>query len=358
MDNQKKILIKCTAFLLVLVLLFLCIQEVLREKLEHEYDYLEARYESLISQYESGMEVDVLYCGSSPIYAGIAPMIMWEEHGYTGMNLGTNTQNAMAVYYSLLYVLEYGTPKVVVLDFNDINEKRLPNVGTNNRATTLKQLYTIKNPKIRLQYMKEIAKATGSLDIFIPIAEFHERWDALTPLDFGEITYSYEEYAKGSLLSRDTDPLLYEDAYDAEYENVKNSEFSTFYYEKIIDLCRSNDISLVGLAAPKVVFENRLGQYKAIEDFCADYNIPYFNYNDPSLLSETNINAKTDYKDAGHLNVLGAIKLSRSFGGKLKELYDLPDRRTDSVYASWNADMQKFHEDYAEEISMSKTGGK
>ena len=48
-----------------------------------------------------------------------------------------------------------------------------------------------------------------------------------------------------------------------------------------------------------------------------------------------NLNFDRDFQDSSHLNYNGADKFTRYLGKYLKENYDLPDRRNDPKYYSW-----------------------
>ena len=71
------------------------------------------------------------------------------------------------------------------------------------------------------------------------------------------------------------------------------------------------------------------------------------------------IDGLTDYYDnRAHTNALGAEKVTAYFGRWLRENYDLPDRRNDAAYASWDAayaQWQGEHEAAVSEI-LSKVG--
>ena len=54
----------------------------------------------------------------------------------------------------------------------------------------------------------------------------------------------------------------------------------------------------------------------------------------------------SDFADWQHLNVKGSIKFSRKLAEDLKERYDLPDRRGEAGYASWDECARLWYEKY------------
>ena len=57
------------------------------------------------------------------------------------------------------------------------------------------------------------------------------------------------------------------------------------------------------------------------------------NYNDPDL--RLRLLYSSEFADWQHLNVKGSAKFTRRLGSDLKERYELPDRREDERYESW-----------------------
>jgi hypothetical protein len=48
------------------------------------------------------------------------------------------------------------------------------------------------------------------------------------------------------------------------------------------------------------------------------------------------LNFETDMADEGHLNPIGAEKLTTHLAKYIREHYNIPDRRNDPAYAEWH----------------------
>ena len=57
----------------------------------------------------------MLYVGSSPLLRGVSPMVMWQEHGFTGYVRASALQAPSVSYGLLAESLKYQNPKLVVL---------------------------------------------------------------------------------------------------------------------------------------------------------------------------------------------------------------------------------------------------
>lgn len=343
--------VRYICFLLLFLLLFTYVQQVLRYKGER-VEFLQARYESYFADVDKGMDVDVLYVGSSPIYAAVSPMIMWDEYGYTGMNLAASTQNAISLYYGVLYALEASAPKVLVLDFCDIERVKLASNAYEYYAFR-RMSDVIKSPWLKLQYTIDVMRTSQRWDYFLPMIQFHDRWTELSATDFTSNVDEYVEYTKGGLFHMNVEEVALDGEYDLSVPSKNLCELPVSYYKKLIALCRERGIQVVCVSPPKANLGDNMASYNAVAQFCLENDIPYLNYNSPELSAEMQLDYKTDFYNAGHLNARGSFKLSRSLAKQLETLFDLPDHRTDPVYTSWNEELAQFKEGYKITLASS-----
>ena len=110
--------------------------------------------------------------------------------------------------------------------------------------------------------------------------------------------------------------------------NYEFGERAYYYLDKMVELTKKNDIDLVLVKAPSLYpywydeWDEQIREYAKAKD------LKYINYLE--LIDEVGIDFNEDTYDGGlHLNVYGAEKLARHFGGYLKEHFNLKDRRQD-----------------------------
>lgn len=348
MKLWTKICLKCIAFALIFLVILSGVQNVLRYKGEYAEDMLD-RYNSIREQADAGMSTDVLYLGSSPVYAAVAPMVMWEDYGYTGLNLGTSMQNAMSLYYSLLDILDIAQPKVIVLDMCDLTQARLAD-DMDYYYSYRKAIDTIHSPVIRWQLLRDIVKTTGTLEHIFPIVRFHERWSSLEEADLGHREKYYHGCTKGALMNDAWMPLSLEGSYDEMVTPNAYSELSLAYYENIISLCAERGIQVIAFTPPTAKIGVFMADYAAVKRYCNEKGIVYLNYNDPAIQAQMGLDWDTDFYDREHLNISGCFKLSKLLASQLDTLCDLPDHRDDPAYASWAEDLAAFRSLYAEPL--------
>lgn len=346
MKTWKKVTIKAAAFLLIFAVLFLGFQEVLRYKWRDD-GYMQAKMD-LCKYADPG--IDVLYLGSSPLYAGIAPMILWKEQGITGFNFGVSSQNALCMYYLAKEILEYQTPEWIVLDFYDFTNTRNVEAGSGYEAAHLKTLEVMSRPN-KADMLRDILATNehqSLVDYLFPLLRYHTRWTELTKNDF-EYDPDYGDYLKGMYLSREVVEVVPNQMYYSVdgNKNAKASDFALTYYRKIVEMCREKGVQVAALTLPNAYIPSDF-KYALIQEFCDEYAMPYLNYNTEEWRERLGIRYDEDFYDEGHMNLNGSIKMSRELARRFHEEFGLTDHRGDAAYASWDEDWDVFSMYYGE----------
>lgn len=344
---MKKI-IKAVAFVLIFCLLFLGAQEVLRYKFDKNENSVK-RFEAYLEEKEDS--IDVFFIGSSPVNRAVAPMLIWEEAGFTSFNFGTTLNTAMISYYQLRFALETQTPKLVVIDFCSLFEDRRPNEDDRYEQPYRKVTEAISSLSLKTEIILQIKKDNPEQDMlsyFFPLLRYHSRWNEIKEKDFAGLP-DYDEFSKGANLNERyiKENLVYKASYfDEDIENAEISEYSWGYYKKIIDLCAEKNIPLVAVSFPRSTTKTMMGRYKTITQVCDEYDLNYYNLNAPEMWEKYGFNAKNDFYDTTHMNANGAVKVSKALAEMLSADYDLPDHRGDKEYDTWDEDWNAFYEEY------------
>ena len=114
------------------------------------------------------------------------------------------------------------------------------------------------------------------------------------------------------------------------------SNVSTEYLQKIIQLCETQDISLVLTFLPFNASEASQNDAGYVAEMAQEYGLDWIDPNTLSEIINPDIDFANNYEDNAHINLSGAHKLSYFIGNYLTSHYNLPDHREDPAYASWN----------------------
>ena len=324
---MKKIM-KTTASILAVLLAFVLLLSFFTMLLQPKYmeDLVEG---SMISQYyrEYG-DHDVIFIGDCEVYANFTPMEMYRERGITAYVRGTSQQLIWQSYYILEETFRYEIPEVVVYNVNAMRYSEPVNEAFNR--------LTIDQMKWSSQKVGIIqASMTDKEDFWsyvFPILRYHSRFDELTGEDFTYLLKSRDNTWNGHLVNKVVNPVGTLPA----KRMLPDYQFGDICYEyldKMRLLCEENGVDLILIKAPSL-YPYWYDEYESqIQDYADRHGLAYYNFlNDAEAIG---IDYQTDTYDGGlHLNLPGAVKMSRWFADILAEKHGLEDHHEDAAIAS------------------------
>jgi len=320
-------IIKLTAFLLILTISVLFLNNTLKRK------YIYHRTEEFFQQEEN---FDVLFLGSSHIINAVFPMQLWNDYGIISYNLGNYAERLPMTYYNMLLALKETKPKLIVLDAFLLYDK---DKITDNDVYFHNTLDAYPISYTKYLAIKDLFNGEDLLnkeaEYLFPFSMYHARWNELEKNDF-VLDSKYEKGAESRIGIRSIEELTNYDSIEPynEEENV-NME----YLRKIIEYCQNNNIQILITYLPAP--ENCIQYAKYTQTICDEYNINYINFLEKNML-----NCNIDFYDTNpHINPSGARKITDYLGNYIMENYNIPDQRENPDYSFW-------YEDYDEYIDM------
>ena len=307
--------------------------------------------------------LDVLLVGDSCIYSALSPLEIYNETGIASFNLSTPGQKMWSSYYLLKEAFKTQKPKVCFLECGEylVNTEFGRAIDKRAIIDTLKlsknKLDVINDKIYNLSFIEKV----GAL---IPAIEYHSRWQEFNGSDIRKVLAKSQQTYKGFIYNPVVEPytgdkklsntIPFESKNDALTITENDitlanavSENSKKYFDKIIELCKQNNCTLILIKVPDIQDWSD-EKHNQVEAFAKINNITFvdLNYcNDPNF----NIDWTTDSSDSGyHLNIKGATKSTKLFAKYLKENFDLPNHKNDSNYNSWNL----AYENYFKEITQ------
>ena len=281
--------------------------------------------------YREDKTIDIIFIGPSTTYFAASPMYIWNKYGistYNRCNLGQ--------FYLLSYVLmeeslKLKHPKLIIFDVSilaAIKDIVMSEQDINRQnAITNQILSPLLRNNARILYNDNIS----SLNIFYL---YHDRIFNISKLDFipksfykGEpenVFYHFNSYLKNvdDGISTELDKLTVE------------------YTIKYIELTRKYNTDILFICMPSL--SNRQKYYREFSKLASSLNVPYLNYSDKTLSNIIGIDYKHDFIDPYHLNIYGARKVMDHLIPYIIEHYNIPNRKNDPKYASWNEDYIKY----------------
>lgn len=311
---------RAAAFLLVFLLVYFAVDGVLSTKTEDGIGTLK-KYYALPKD-----TVDVLFVGSSHIGMNLDPSLMMEEYGQAGYALWGGMQPVWNSYYYIKEALKTQTPKVVVA------EVFLCGVDAEyvDTAAALKGIQAMKPSLDKFELaLCSFPTWQQAVEAMWGMPTYHARYSDLTSADFNlfeaqDVSIQRADHDVSSVTALNMlDYAAISQAHDLAEKQEK-------YLQKIIDLCKSQDIPIVLLIAPFQATEDEAMRLNRVAEIAAQQDVRVLNY--LHHYEDAGISAETDFYDVGHLNVSGITKFTRSLAAYLAENFNLPDRRSDSKH--------------------------
>lgn len=328
---MKKVVlaVKTVIFLIILAICLFAVSLVVERK--SSYDKNQKFFEEAKKDH-----IDAFILGSSHVINGINPVQMYREHGYTSYNLGGFGSVHLSTYWQFRLALDYCTPKLVVIDSymleNDV--RYIDDPASNIDAGEL-HLNIDRFPlnKTKMEALDDMFENKESKYEFISdFIIYHDRWKELSSNDFKRLTNKGEyNQLMGAVMEyglHATD-FTYTDfqAGVLDHETV-----GTTYLKRIIEDCKERNIEVLVLTVPFWAMQDGQLAANTSEMIAAEYGVNALNL----LKAPGLIDLNSDMADAGHLNILGARKVTEFLGAYIAQNYDLPDHRSDPDYSAWS----------------------
>lgn len=318
--KEKKLagrIVKILVTVLILIAITAGIQRLLMPK--YMDDVLEG---GMIEEYYAEeKDHDVIFIGDCEVYTNFSPAVLWEEYGINSYIRGSAEQLLWQSYYLLEETLTYEKPKVVVFNilammFNE------PQKESYNRMTLDSMRWSPSKVKCIEASMTE---EEHFIEYVFPILRYHSRWNQLTAQDFQYFWGKDPVTFNGYYMRVDTLPA--ENVPEGKIlSNYQFGEQAYTYLDKMVELCKENDVELVLVKAPSL-YPYWYDQWEEqIVAYAEKHQLKYYNFLDN--IEEIGLDFNIDTYDAGlHLNLYGAEKLSRYFGDILIKDCGLTSRR-------------------------------
>lgn len=322
--KKLKTILKCICFAGIFILLFVYVQELLRDKwAEGEYN-VSVKVKGFYAEEENTL--DVIFIGSSQMYADMAPAVLFSEYGITSYDFCANEQPLWISYYYIKEALKHQNPKVIVLDVftaygGDYEEEGVTHINLDDLPLSFNKLAAIHDSvPVGMRY-----------SYYFPLAKYHNTWtdfyEGKAELAFYHAKDPYKGYS----------PFVFAADYGegAKAEVVNQTEKAPIpdkaraWLLKIIELCRQEEVPLVLVKTPNGNAE-RQKLYNSVAELAEETETPFLNMN--VLLD-----------GQAHINVLQAEKVSIMMGKYLTAHYEFEDKRENPDFASWAENAELFY---------------
>lgn len=293
---------KALSFLLVFVLLF---------------TWLDNRFYSYDTAWDATddwrQEFDIVFMGNSHVYCNINPVIINDALQINSIILASGSQPTEITYYNLKSLLKKSIPKAIVIEANVLNSSVEQLYGTNKEGNLYTNNDGIRNPFERAEIVSHLIPVERWLEAYSSMFRPMETWTR-----FFKWNSSYKPYRvlgyriQNGIAESSIDLKSAEQQYHrfSGLHHNKEKYLDLSFMKKTLQLAQDHNIPVYIIKCPISSFnaEN--------SDMMYDLAQLAKNYPVVSLVHDYNLNVSAigltqeDFFDGGHLNYLGAAKMT------------------------------------------------
>ena len=166
------------------------------------------------------------------------------------------------------------------------------------------------------------------LELLFPIVRYHSRWNSLAESSFHR---NYESY-KGAYFAEQFFTAMDISQYKSvATESAPLPEFTQKALTKLLDYCMNEGIKVVFVLSAQYRNEQTIKCHNTMIDEIKSYGFPLIN--EIEKFDEIGLNDKTDFYNAGHTNIHGALKITDYLAQYLLENYTFPEKTGGGIRA-------------------------
>ncbi len=286
--------------------------------------------------------VDVVFLGSSHIHCDVNTALLWRDYGIAAYDYSAAEQPLWITYYYLQEICKYQKPKLVVVDL--YGPARFKDDYQYTWLT--ENLNGFKFSMNKVNMLMASCEPSRFFEYFPSLITYHMRYADIGKEDWDYLFSSKNDRAafKGFTPYFDVTPQTEPTLGDDHQGGLTNK--SRDYLNKIIQYCADNSIDLFLTVTPYITTYQDELVYNQVHDIANSYGIKFDSTN--YSYSVMDIDFENDFYDESHLNYYGSCKFTRYIADSIKNAYDIPDRRGQLEWESWERNVGWINKEVTE----------
>lgn len=289
--------------------------------------------------------VDMIMVGSSPVYPYYSAPKLYGEEGIAAYPLSTNNQRPRAIKYLLKEAQKTQDPSLFAIELRmfTMPDEEWEDTMVFTRGVTDNMKYSWNRIEaINALVSDKSERYTYYFDIF----KYHSNWKMLVlPSQLACWRYEKEHPMKGLEIKYGVGPAEWTD-YSGETGTLAPAAEQLEVLSDLLSWIEDSGKDALFLISPYVMSKEDRQKFNYIIPIIeeAGYEVLDFNCH----VEEIGLDFGTDFYDYGsHVNALGEEKCTAFLGAYLSENYDLPDRRGQKGYESWDSAWALYQKEQA-----------
>ena len=266
--------------------------------------------------------LDAVYIGASPVFTSWIAPIAYKKYDIA-MRVYANDSQPFVAVNSLMKILREHQPNALYLiAINGLYSSSNYTVESMHWTTdylpnSFERINLICNTGNSFNF-----SAGERLELVFPLIRYHSTWNMLNKVSFHPETYNL----KGGL-NNQTFFSEVQDISSHHYETDKRSPLPNFTQDaltELLDYCRDENVNVIFIVSAQYRDEWTLQQYNTMIDEIETSG--YSVINELADFERIGLDDTTDFYNAYHTNVHGALKITDYLSRYLLDHYDFPEK--------------------------------
>lgn len=292
---------------ILFILIFLLILSLLWKILIRKGDGFGSDVYSFYSLEDNSL--DIVFFGSSHCYSTFSPYVIEEKTGLKSYNFSTQQQPINITYHFMVETLKTQKPAYFVLETRmfAVDDEYMEEGVVRDALDKMKMSpnkieainESVENPEDRTSYYFNIIKYHSRfMEIGVEEIMNAIKGKSIDNNGFVGLPSSQDVYIDN------TNALSISETTDLSNKNLE-------FFNKIIDLCKQNNITLILTKSPCILTDDDQKHYNKVKEIAEENHIRYIDYN--YMFDELDFTFPDDFYDYGHLSKSGAEKVTTNF---------------------------------------------
>ncbi len=334
MNRKNMVWCKPVLFLIGLALLFSLINPLFTVTDDRVYQSVEGFYE------EKPNSLDVIYIGASNVYASWQGPAAWEEFGITGYGIGIPSMPAVATKYMIEECRKTQPDALYIVNLNNFKVNGI--VTTESDVHNVTNFLPLSTTKVAL--IDELAERAGfsgmdKAEFYFPVIRFHSAWEEFLAKNMDRELDGLKGASYFPTFLRTAVSLKDDFCYTSDRISVTQEQQGIL--QSLVSYIQKEGVNALFVFSPQVISEEKtVGQINTLKDYVLAQGLPVLDLMEN--IDALQLDLDSDFYNAYHCNVHGALKFTRYLSAYLKENYGFRDKRGDPAYAGWDAAAEEF----------------
>lgn len=262
--------------------------------------------------------LDVVYVGSSVVFASWVSPVAWKEYGLRTRLYASSGQSIQVVRPITESVYKRQPNALIVININQTLPMSIEGVHclTDYIPRSIQKIGTIMDICDTLHLGTD-----QSMETIFPIIQFHSRWTRLQAEDFHYGNNGLKSANVADFFLRDKMGDVPEASFHPTMERGNIPEDTREEFLRLFNYCNENDVNVLFTISPWCASEQMNADINAVKDLITENGFDVLDMYDH--LDEICLEPGDDFYNQNHTNIHGALKITRYLSGYIRENYGI-----------------------------------